>query len=246
MGGCLTRRLGSSTAAPTTDPNFSSVKLLMGFEGTNGSTSFVDESASPHTMTANGNAQITTAQFKMGASSAAFDGTGDFISTPDSADWSNGTGAFTGEGFFRLLTKTTNQAFMGQWDNSGTVSNCAWFFYLNGSDLTLRTAAAGVTLDVKVAWTPTLGTWYHLAFDRDTADNKLRIYRDGVMVASGTNSHNINNSTGSMVLGRIGTGSTFSSFDFNGDMDEVRWTLGVARYKSDSGFSVPTAAYPRS
>jgi hypothetical protein len=238
--------LGQAASASVSDPNFSSVKLLMGFEGANGSTSFVDESASPHTMTANGNAQITTAQHKIGLSAAAFDGSGDFISTPDSPDWGPGAGAFTGEGFFRFQTKQDSQAIMGQWDNTGAVTNCAWYFFIVGGVLTLRTAAGSVTLDVGAAFAPTLGSWYHLAFDRDAADNKLRIYRDGAMVVSGTNAHNINNSTGSMVLGRIGTGSTFSAFDFNGNMDEVRWTPGVARYKSDSGFIVPTSAYPRS
>lgn len=33
--------------------------------------------------------------------------------------------------------------------------------------------------------------------------------------------------------------------DMNGWLDEVRITKGVARYSLDSGFAVPTAAYPR-
>lgn len=36
----------------------------------------------------------------------------------------------------------------------------------------------------------------------------------------------------------------FGGYDLNGWVDEIRFTNGVAR--SDGGFTVPTAAYPRS
>lgn len=247
----IMRTRNASSGGVVTDPNFAKVKLLMGFEGTNGSTAFVDESGSPHTMTANGNAQITTSQFKMGAGAAAFDGTGDFISSPDSNDWwisNNGGNAakFTVELFARFLVKQTSQALIGQWDNAGAVGNCCWFFNITGSgslQFTDVNSTSQQTLSAPFA--PTLGQWYHLAADRD-ASNKMRIYVDGSMLISGTNPNTWNNSTNSLTIGRIGTGTTFSSSDFNGNMDEIRITAGVARYASDSGFTVPTAAFPRS
>ncbi len=58
------------------DPFSSSVVLLSGFEGTDGSTTFLDESPAGRALTANGNAQIDTAQFKFGASSLLLDGQG--------------------------------------------------------------------------------------------------------------------------------------------------------------------------
>lgn len=245
MGGCLTRTLGRQSGSGL-DPYFSSVKLLMGFEGTNGSTSFVDESPAAHTMTANGNAQITTSQFKMGASCAAFDGTGDFISTPDSADWWLGNaGQFTVEGFFRFLVKQTGQAMIGQWDNAGLVGNDCWFLFITGGNLTFRDVNSATMQNCQAAFVPTLGQWYHVAVDRD-ASNKIRVYVDGSMIASATNANTFNNSTNVLSIGRIGTGTNFASSDFNGNMDELRITTGVARYASDSGFTVPTAAYPRS
>lgn len=228
------------------DPSFSSVKLLMGFEGTNGSTSFVDESSAPHTLTANGNAQITTSQFKFGSSSGAFDGSGDFITAPDSADWDFGSGNFTIEGFFRFLTKQDSQAMIGQWDNAGTFSNSAWFLYINGGQLMLRRVVGSTTFDVSAAFAPTLGTWYHIAVDRDSLGPSTRIYVNGAKIARLDSSTTPNNSTNVLSIGRIGTGTTFSSFDFNGNMDELRITKGVARYASDAGFTVPSSAYPRS
>jgi hypothetical protein len=48
------------------------------------------------------------------------------------------------------------------------------------------------------------------------------------------------NSAGTLDIGMIG-----SSFEFDGWIDELRITKDVARYASDSGFAVPTSAYPR-
>ena len=57
------------------DPNFANVELLLHGDGTNGSTTFTDDSNSSRTITASGNAQIDTAIKKFGSGSAEFDGT---------------------------------------------------------------------------------------------------------------------------------------------------------------------------
>ncbi|TIQ46361.1 MAG: hypothetical protein E5X49_02025 [Mesorhizobium sp.] len=69
------------------DTFFAKAKLLLGFEGADGATSAADESPPQHAMTFIGDAQIDTAQFKFGSSSCLFDGTGDYLSTPNSTDW---------------------------------------------------------------------------------------------------------------------------------------------------------------
>ena len=56
--------------------------LLLSADGSNGSTAIVDSSANAHTITANGDAQISTTQSKFGGSSMYFDGTGDLFSNP--------------------------------------------------------------------------------------------------------------------------------------------------------------------
>jgi hypothetical protein len=75
------------------DKHFASVGLLLGFAGSDGSSTFADEGPTGHTVTANGNAQIDTAQFTFGASSGLFDGNGDFLTAPDHADWDAGQSA---------------------------------------------------------------------------------------------------------------------------------------------------------
>ena len=68
---------------PAGDPFFfSNVSLLLHGDGTNGSTLIKDSSPRMNTVTAVGNAQISTAQSKFGGSSIAFDGTGDSLTTP--------------------------------------------------------------------------------------------------------------------------------------------------------------------
>jgi hypothetical protein len=44
----------------------------------------------------------------------------------------------------------------------------------------------------------------------------------------------------------IGAQNAGGTVDMNGWLDEVRITKGVARYATDTSFSVPTAAFPRS
>ena len=60
-------------------------KSLLHFDGTDASTTFTDESGK--TWTAHGNAQIDTAQSVFGGASGYFDGSGDYITTPDRADF---------------------------------------------------------------------------------------------------------------------------------------------------------------
>jgi len=58
---------------PSYDPFYNNVSLLLHCNGTNASTNFIDNSGSPKTVTANGNAQISTTQWRFGNSSAYFD-----------------------------------------------------------------------------------------------------------------------------------------------------------------------------
>ena len=58
------------------------VKVLLHFNGSNESQVFTDSSPSPHTFSAVGNAQISTAQSKFGGSSYLGDGNGDYITCP--------------------------------------------------------------------------------------------------------------------------------------------------------------------
>jgi hypothetical protein len=105
------------------DPFFASVVLLaVNDNAADGTTTFIDQSASAKTLTTVGNAQYDTAQAAPGmTSSGLFDGTGDALTALDSDDWSFGSGDFTVEAFVRFRTNVTGlDAVVGQW-----VSHCS-------------------------------------------------------------------------------------------------------------------------
>jgi hypothetical protein len=230
------------------DPHFASVKLLLGFEGADGSTTIPDlSSVARGNASVFGNAQIDTAQFKFETSSLLLDGNDDRITFGDSADWLfGGTDAFTIEAWIRFNSLTGFQTICAQWDTLS--SNQSWLFDFPGSANNVLRFAYSTTganaVAVQGAWTPSANTWYHVAVDKTSAGT-LRVYANGSMVASATSVPAFANSGIGLRIGTILSAGVESN-DFNGWIDELRITKGVARYASDSGYSVPTAAYPRS
>ena len=67
----------------------------MHFNGTNGSTTMTDSSKNNLTVTSNNGTAITTAQSKFGGASALFDGTNDYVTTPNNSVFDFGTNDFT-------------------------------------------------------------------------------------------------------------------------------------------------------
>lgn len=242
------------SVAVATDPNFSSVKLLLGFDGPNGSTTITDESgAAQGTATITGatnGAAIETANPKFGTGSLRLDGASDQIKFNDSADWTLGASDWTIEGWF-LFDAAEIESNQGLITHYNTTSNQrGWIFDYQGGLATnvLRFAAsstvqAGASASNIVTgnWTPTADTWYHLVAER--SGSTWRLYVDGTMLAKATSSITIFDSSASLVIGdTVNTGTE----DMKGNVDEVRITIGVARYNSDAGYTVPTAAFPRS
>lgn len=228
-----------------TDPNFSDVVLLLGFNGADGSTTITDEGpVGQGNASIGGGAAIDTAQAKFGTGSLLLNGTTDFISYGDSPDWTfGGTDDFTIEAWIRLGSTAGTQTVISQYTD--TFSNRSWVIHLNATDLSFTyntNGGAGSNVNVVGSWTPATGTDYHVAVDCDAA-RKCRVYVDGVMIASATSFPAIHNSDSLLRIGAIGGPNT--NF-FNGWIDEVRITKGTARYASDGGFTPPAAAFPRS
>lgn len=67
----------AASSQTITPPSGYALELL--FEGADGSTTFLDTSPNARTITAFGNAQISTARFAQGSSSGLFDGSGDYL-----------------------------------------------------------------------------------------------------------------------------------------------------------------------
>jgi len=201
-------------------------KLLLHMNGADASTTFTDEAS--HTMTAVDNAQIDTAQSVFGGASGKLDGTGDYITTPDSADFDFGSGDWTLEARIRL-SATGSYALFGK--TSGT---SGW--KLGGSTNYLYMYSGGGSY-VPVAWTASANTWYHVAVVR--SGNDIKFFIDGTQVgATQVAAATYNGGATTLCIGHDGDG-TYT--DLNGWMDEVRISKGIARWTAN--FTSSTGEY---
>lgn len=229
------------------DPYWSNVVLLCGFEGAGGSTTFTDEGPNALSGTPSGNAQIDTAASKFGSSSYLGDGAGDVVSFTDSADWYL-PGQFTIECWARPnLTSASVIGMLSQWTSIAGGCNFQFSYFYSTSTskkfifvFSPTGATSGTTLNQPNS-NIDQSIFHHVAVDRDASDN-IRLYVDGVMVASATASGGMDVSAPL----RVGVNALSTAGSWKGWIDEMRITKGVARYASDAGFTVPSAAFPRS
>lgn len=212
-------------------------KLMLHFDGSDAATTFTDEIG--NTITAVGNAQIDTAQKVFGTASGLFDGTGDYLTTPDNVDWSFGTGNFTIDFRVRFAATPGTLTFVCHWKDGNNFAR----FRIDGSKkLEMRFYIDGVEKGHYVmtsAWNVSADTWYHLAFVRNGATGLIFI--DGVSqtltetVAFGTN--DTGNIAGLLYIGQQGNADSY----LNGWIDELRISKGITRWIAD--FTPSTSAY---
>ena len=215
------------------DPFFSSVSLLLPGDGANGSTSIIDRSPSPKAVTANGNAQISTAQSVFGGSSIAFDGNGDFLSVASTNDLVFGTGNLTFE--FWIYPNALSAATL--YDSRPFGINGNYFVIGIDSSNVILINVNAVTVLTSTS-TCAAGQFTHVAVVRSSGT--LTIYISGVASGSVANSTNFLDSG---IASRIGATVNNTSY-FNGFIDDLRATKGVARYTAN--FTPPTAPHPLS
>ena len=221
----------TDTTGDTSDQYYNDVSLLLHMNGTDGSTTFTDSSSGNRTVTGNGNAAISTDQFKFGGSSYEGDGSGDYLAVPYSADMYMDSGDFTWEGWIRLNDLGSN-SFITYYKNTGNKYESVQFtFHHVGGLRYIRANNSGgndVIIDSGLSGWST-DTWYHVAAVR--SNNTITLYRDGVSLTSGTETANINPSSNNSVW--LFSKPWSNGSDFDGYADEWRITKGVARYTAD-------------
>lgn len=242
---------GATGGLGGSDPYFSSTVLLLSGDGTNGSQVFTDESfVARGSASVENDAQVITSHKKFGTGSVRLDGLLDNLRYADSNDWNFASGDFTVEGWFSFDAANIGsvvQVLVSQWE---TNANRNWILSLQTTSLqfavsTNGSAAAGAPFPLSYTWTPTADTFYHIAVDR--SGTTWRMYLDGAMVDKETSSNTLFDSSAVFRVGAsTSNNGTVLVNELKGNVDEIRITKGVARYASDSGYSVPTAAFPRS
>ena len=186
-------------------------------------------------ITAYGDAQISTAQSKFGGASMYFDGTGDYITVPSDTSFDFGTGDFTIEFWMNPsnITGTWQAIISRKYQGSGgwriyktAGSNNLSFYHPSGYYSTTNTGL-------------TNGTWHHIAVVR--SGSTLTTYVDGTSRGTDTISAAVSPTSADV---EIGQGVYTSAYPYEGYLDDIRITKGVARYTAN--FTPPTSAFPDS
>jgi len=228
-------RFGGGAPVPST------TKLLLHCDGANDSTVFTDSSPDGRSVTAFGNAKVTTTDPKFGTGAALFDGAGDYLQLASSTDFDLGT-VYTIEFWIKPNSLSSNFGVLhrGFYTTSGNTwsglafsirwigSACRFYFY--GT-----TSANEQYIDVASAFSTS--AYRHCAMVRDGANG--RVYIDGTLAGSISG---LNTPAASTETLRIGMWDYSEAAEFlNGRLDEIRIKKGEALYSSD--FTPPTAAF---
>jgi hypothetical protein len=203
------------------------VSILLHCDGSNDSTVFADSSSNAITLTAAGNAKISTAQSRYGGASASFSGTnGDRVTASTASGGFNfESGNFTIQASARFSSVSTNQSIINVWsaDSTGAwrllITGGALYFEWKDSSGTSQTITSGPVLSVN--------TWYDFTVAR--SGNTISLYNGpSVPIASGNISGNIRSSSDVLAIGGQNDGAGTYVWVTNGNLEEIRVTKGAA------------------
>ena len=211
--------------------------LLLHCDGVNGATTFPDSSPSSKTVTAVGDAQVSTSSPKFGTGSLLLDGTGDYITLADSSDWNFADANFTIEMFVKFSSLTGAQYLWIHSSSSTNYSTIVW----NGTTWSFAVYVSNVdqlnTGLLNLADTLAINTWYHVAIVRN--GSTWTFYRDGVVKGTTTAIFTYPNYTDLFVFGTDYFDGSDHGSSVTGNLDEIRVSNGVARYVT--AFTPPPA-----
>jgi len=194
--------------------------------GTSYDTDYLDESGyfdqvtSVLTVTTSGTQSISAAAAKYGAAglSNSWSSYIEYSSSTNPTAFVLGTGDFCIEGWFD--------------DNRGY--GARGLFYFGGFDLIINASGNLVARDITGSASQAFpSTHTHVAVTRE--NGFMRVFQNGILVLSGANANNYTSSTT-----RIGYANPASPYYWQGYIDDLRFTKGVARYTTN--FTPPTGA----
>ena len=214
-------------------------KLLLHCDGNDQSTTFTD-SATGKAITAVNQAKIVTAQKVFGTGSALFDGTADYLTALDSADWNFGAGAFTIDFRVRFNAVNAVQSFFIQ--RADATHRTEFIFYKSGANIdcigvySIDGATTIISDFASLAFAPNVNTWYHIALIR--TGNVFKAFVAGSQVGGDIA---VTGTFPDIAAGiEIGDRSA-NPAGFNGWFDEYRVSKGIARWTAN--FTPPTSQY---
>lgn len=223
---------------PTSDPYSANTVLMMHMDGTNGSKTFIDSSYASNAISLNGDVKLSTSQSKFGSSSAFFNGVDGYLTIPSnpSKNFEFGLDDFTIECYIYHSVTPYNNILITDNNNASGIGFAIQYY---GDKIAFGWSSTTTWTDVIHNAVLPNNTWHHIAGVRRAG--YIYLYLNGIAVTgSGTKAHNYFIS----VPDRIYIGKRWDHGTaplFNGYIDEVRITKGVARYTDN--FVLPTSAF---
>lgn len=227
------------TASPS-DPHEANVVLRMDMEGA------TPVDAKGHTITVHGDAQISTEQFKWGSSSLKFDGAGDYLTFSTASDLNFGSNDFTWRAWIYRKAVTEGAYADAIWCSVAGPVGFAIGINPDGKIGLAIDSSGGGDWDIRKGVDPgdprgshviPLNTWTHIQVCR--SGNTFYGFVNGEIDQTFTSSAAISNAGSGHHLGHWHDGWTRY---FNGYIDDLEITVGVARNTSD--FTPPGSLSP--
>ena len=222
------RALYTSTFTPPTSPvtAVNGTSLLLNFD--NG---YAIDSTGNNVITTVGDARtdvLSTAPLLSSTGSLYFDGTGDYLHIPFNDSVCNfSTNDFTIEAWiYRNVINESHgiASCITSW--SSTAGQVSYYFRISSTNK-LQLFANNTASSIVGSTTINANRWYHVAASRQSGVFKLFV--DGALDATLAQTLNMNADAQHLSIGRCSDNTEF----FNGYIDDLRITKGVARYTSN-------------
>jgi hypothetical protein len=200
---------------------------------------FVDTSASPLTITKNGDAAIKSfgpfAESDATTGSGYFDGSGDYLQYASNSAFAFGTGTYTVEAWVYILSVPGSAAAVF---DAGSATGSFGLSIINTTrNLFVNTYGTGQLSTLVTSTGIPLNVWTHVAVCRaSTASNDTRLFINGVLDGTGTDATNWTVTTTPMV----GYNAGGANYYFSGYMTDMRVIKGSALYTAN--FTPPTSS----
>jgi hypothetical protein len=212
------------------DPYWANVSLLLRMDGSNGSTTFTDSSSNALTVTANGNAQISTAEAKWGTGALRTTRSEGELLLPSTALLEL-TGDFTLEFWVNAVQDRGRLVGLGG-ANARIEINQNTTAEVGGNAYKIYIYNSGVELFDNIAIGLVNQTWRHVALTR--SGTSLMLFGGGTLYATRTHS-------GTFTVAGV-AGRAWGLDYFDGYIDDFRITKGISRYNAT--FTPPTSPFP--
>ena len=207
-------------------------KFLVHSDTTNGSTTFVDSSATGHTVVTNGDPSHSTTQAKFGSTAIHCDDTADGFGAAASSEFELDDNDWTLDFWWYPTSIESENYFLHT--TAGHSMLCLYYPSSGGFKIIHSNPSPWQTSVAGGAGTLSANRWYHIAFVR--ANHYHTIYVDGAIVAGPTeDTAALTNTTTTLVA------NSYMAGNFTGYVDEYRLSVGIARW-TDS-FVPPNKPY---